>query len=650
MSSRFSQNPVLLLLAALAAAGAFFGGGVWLVPLLFGGAALPLVLRGSPVEPSLLKLGLYAALLSPPLYALLRLGLGSQAAALWVLAGLEALGIGERCRIERVGRAGWYAIAIAAGAGLFAALVLLCGGWAPRLGSDAHVWNAVAAEAFGRAPGLENPLLPGTPFPAHPGYAFLLATLAEALHLHPAQVAALISVWALVTLPLAVMLIAAPLWGEVRRVSLAPLLVLALPLGLWGLGAGGGVDPLFEGGAEAAALALSAGALLAAVHGLRHGRRPWTMLCVLSVGATACLVPALGFTLALVCAAVALLWPGGEGVRLRFPAPLVAASLPALWLARRYGFAPLPWSVPSTLVPYLALAPLLFFAALGLGDRARLGGREGRTLIALLTLMGLAPLALGFWGAGAAGARLASLALSPLAAGGMVRLLERRRWAPLIGLVLVAGVFDLALRGRARVLEALAPFQVHRVEGLLEPVFPSAEELPGDGLLPGNILVPSSQRERARLIRRRHRALAYRWIRLHAGDLGEGAVLWRSLAPADIDRGKGPVGLSLAPLYTGLPLWCENGPETSAGSPRWKPRRARVRALYETQGEFDPNTLRELSQLARPAFFLVEEADREATYRGPYRPFRGVDLELERLGAERAFVVGTAAVYTWSPR
>jgi hypothetical protein len=48
--------------------------------------------------------------------------------------------------------------------------------------------------------------------------------------------------------------------------------------------------------------------------------------------------------------------------------------------------------------------------------------------------------------------------------------------------------------------------------------------------------------------------------------------------------------------------------------------------------------------------FLVEEADREATVRGEYRPFRGVDLELERLGAERVHVIGTAAVYYWRPR
>ena len=45
-----------------------------------------------------------------------------------------------------------------------------------------------------------------------------------------------------------------------------------------------------------------------------------------------------------------------------------------------------------------------------------------------------------------------------------------------------------------------------------------------------------------------------------------------------------------------------------------------------------------------------KEADREATFRGPYMPFRGGDIELKRLGAERVHVSGSVSVYHWSPR
>ena len=153
--------------------------------------------------------------------------------------------------------------------------------------------------------------------------------------------------------------------------------------------------------------------------------------------------------------------------------------------------------------------------------------------------------------------------------------------------------------------------------------------------------------ERSRAIRRRHRGLAYRWIREHLDELGTDAVLWRSLA-GEGDRGVGPARVHLAPLYAGLPLWCDA--QALSASERHEPRREYVRGLFETRGTYEPHSLRELEQLERPAVFLVEEADREATFRGAYRPFRGVDVELERLGATRVHVVGTAAVYHWRPR
>ena len=58
----------------------------------------------------------------------------------------------------------------------------------------------------------------------------------------------------------------------------------------------------------------------------------------------------------------------------------------------------------------------------------------------------------------------------------------------------------------------------------------------------------------------------------------------------------------------------------------------------------------EFESLGRAAIFLVEEQDRAATYpRGQWKPFRGIDLRLQRLGCERVHVEGTVAVYLFQP-
>jgi len=192
------------------------------------------------------------------------------------------------------------------------------------------------------------------------------------------------------------------------------------------------------------------------------------------------------------------------------------------------------------------------------------------------------------------------------------------------------------------------PLQVRVTDGGLEPGFPSEEDLPGTGLVSQDIMVAPHEVDEAWLVRRRHRGLAYRWIRENLEEeLGTDAVLWRSLAGGG-DRGIGPARVHLAPLYAGLPLWCDT--TAMSVSDRHEPRREHVRGMFEVRGVYDPHSLHELEHLERPAVFLVEEADREATYRGPYRQYRGVDVELERLGARRVHVVGTVAVYHWRPR
>ncbi len=131
--------------------------------------------------------------------------------------------------------------------------------------------------------------------------------------------------------------------------------------------------------------------------------------------------------------------------------------------------------------------------------------------------------------------------------------------------------------------------------------------------------------------------------------LGTDAVLLRSLGGVG-DRGRGELELHLAPLYADLPLWCDQSEASGGGSGRFPVRRERVGGLFEERGHFDPNALRELVHLDRPAVMLVEEADRDTTQPGGKQgTFRGVDLDLERLGAKRVHVIGTIAVYHWRP-
>ena len=437
-----------LLLAALAAGGAALTGwGVgssltWplIAPLVFFGAGLPVVLRWAPIEPSALKLGLFACLLSPPLCTLLSvglsdlnqtliewfdldLGLGSWSAALWVVAGLQLLGLGRTWRFDRLGRAGWFALTLSAAVACCSSSVLLLGGWEPRLGGDVQVWNAAAADVI-LGGHLENPVLAGEAFPAHPGFAFMIATVAGALGTSTAQAAALLTVWAVTTLPVATMLLAAPLWGEVQRVMLAPLIVIAC--GSSGLGLGRALgwwedlapDPALGVAAGSSALALSAGALLAAAHAVRHGRRPWVGLFAVSAGAATLIAPGLGAWALAAPALAALLRPGVPSVRRDVPLAALAAGLPGLWLARRFGIDLLPFEVRSAALPLLGLVPLLLLGAYGALDARSAGGREGKALRTLLYTAALLPIPWALYSADGDVVRLSTLALAPLVAGG----------------------------------------------------------------------------------------------------------------------------------------------------------------------------------------------------------------------------------------
>lgn len=665
---------LLALVCALAASGVFAQASALarLGPalLLCGGLALPILLRWSPVEPSALKLGLLALLLSPPLCAALRLATGDWQLVLWVGAGLQLLGLQRPMSFERAGRAGWCALALALGLAWLFTDLTLGQGLAPRLDHDRAIWQAAAAEMLLRPGALENPFLAGTPFPSHPGAAALVAAVADGLRWPAADAAALVLVWSVATLPVALCLLAAPLWGELRRVLITPFLAIGLTGSpylvrlLTGSTEETGWLALdrapYAIGPAAPAVALGVGAWLCAVHALRHGQRPWVGLTALLGGLALLVHPAVGAVALGAPALAALCAPGVPKVRTAVPLSLALAALPGLWLVRRFGYEPAPlldggwragWGFGVAL-PALALC--------GGWRGSALRGAERRVVLTLLLGGALLALAAGLVAPGAGGATtaLGLMALAPLAAGGLMASLEPgagRAWRLPLALGLVAlGLIGTAQSERARWRFARAPFQVQPRPGGVEPAFPSERELPGTGRLSPTIQSTPAQIERAKLVRRRHRAEAYRWIRQNREFFGEGAVLWRSLASSGDrerggDRGRGGLRLHLAPLYTDLPLWCDANQDTAADPQVWRLRRSRVAALYEQQDTFDPHTLRGLVELGRPAVFLVEEYDRDATHRGPVTTFRGVDLELERLGVKRLQTLGTVSVYHYAP-
>lgn len=325
-------------------------------PLLLGGAAAPILLRWTPVESSAIKLALLSCLLSAPLLTLARFTTGSWTLALGLATGLQVLALGRPLRFDRPGRAGWGALALCLSTAAALAWLLFGNGWSLRLDGDAQVWHAAVADTLLRGWPGEHPFLAGTPLPTHPGYAALVASVAEALQMPSASAAATLSVCSAATLPLSLYLIAAPLWGEPKRVLAAPVL-FALAWGGFGLfGVQRGLDPVWAPGPAAPGLALAAGTWLAAVHGLRHGRRPWVGLTALLGGATVLVSPVLGLAAILPVLLAALLKPGVPAVRWSVPPLMLALALPGFWLARLTATSSMPGALAADWGGFGALA------------------------------------------------------------------------------------------------------------------------------------------------------------------------------------------------------------------------------------------------------------------------------------------------------
>lgn len=661
--------------------------------LLVFGAGYPWLVRWSPVEPSPLKVALYAGLLSPLVVglALFLFELALPTAQAWratwgVVAASQLLALGRRpCKFEPLGKAAWASVALALALGGTVAWLLFGGQNAPRLVHDGALFQAGVAQAMERGLPWENPWFAGAPLPVVPAHPFLVRVVSEALGTTTPGALALLACVAPVATCVALYLLAAPLYREPKRVVLAaPIALLAvnalgglLPLRgepgeTWagdlarlGLGqtSGGvlyGLAAFVRPGSAAIGTAYAVATLSAAAHGLRHGRRPWVGLTVLLALATTLVHPWLGFATAGAVLAVALAHPGAPGVRGRLVTALAFAALPALFVLRTFGLEVAPSAAPAAPFMPTAVSALGLQAVLALG---LVGGRwlgaggpgdeRGRaTILALVVAAGAAALAFAVVaGPGRADlVHLAALVAGVLAAGGAVDALGRgggpRLAAGAVGLALVLG----AARADAHALGVHRELSTRRERTLEEgrrivPQFVEAARTFGDGLLPGNVVATPAQARDAAEVRRRHLALAYRWLREELPREGARPILVR--APAEADPAA--VDPDPAALYAHLPLWVDRE-ALAFGAPRWEIRHERMRRLYSDPQYFEPAFMKEFEALARPVVFLVEERDRERTVpRGAWRPFRGIDVRLERHGAQRVHVEGTVALYLWRP-
>ena len=681
-------------------------------PLVCGLAALPLLAIWSPVEPSLIKLGLLSALLSPVWLALVGLfgatALGPErglVAAYALTAACAPLAWRERVGLERPGRAVLLTCAAAVGTAVFVALRLRQLGAGVHLEHPGVAWHVGVVQAFARGR-LENPWLAGTALPTHPGYAALCYLFSSALSINPSSALAALNVWSLALVPLALYLTAAPLWREGRRVmasawlgllgwnALGPLLRLFLPAPLvsgegvssgpqaalapdlaafdwseWlaratpGLGRSEttfGLSGWLAPSPWVPALAFATGAWMCAAHALRHGKRPWVGLCALLHFAAALVEPVLGTTAFVATALAALFTPffavEPNGVRPKVLLALAFAALPVLALVRLFS----PSAEPSRPLtdwpgPMAVLLPASLLLAMAAG----------------LLLAARVPSSLGSGGPHesdpranqAAGDRtilllLVFASLAPISAplfglDPYLRTAELARAASLpLGVLAAGGLFQLIDRGRvARALGYL--LGAAAVGGALLGL---RHVDTGVGALIASHRIESfgegdaRSREGPRATdRARDLVEAYAWVRSELAQRYPDAAL-----VCEVASRTGRLDSELAPhpaaLLAGLPMWCDVYEETGAESSRWAPRNEQVAQLFNERKGWIGRRAIEWRRFGRPLVFIVEEADRRRTFKGRYdEPLRGVETRLAGVGARLQLRFGEVAVYLLEP-
>ncbi|MEM9381754.1 MAG: hypothetical protein AAGB93_17500, partial [Planctomycetota bacterium] len=558
--------------AALAAAIGADVGATWRAPLalvvvLGGSFALGPLLLATPVEPSPLKLIVLSALLSPPLAAAawvaLVFGAGAPPRAAWVAVfGLAAIAAAAAARkkvgAEPVGRAAWTAfVAGVVLAGFAFAATRTPGDLDARLSSSACVAHVTIAEALGRGAPLAHPWFSGGALEVRPATGALLAAVAEPAGLAPLHVLAFLRAWAVLVTVLVGYLVAAAAFREVRIPGAGRRDVLA------GLLAAASVGIVTSGAALAAGRAPASAwseadpssllarlyafaALLAGLHAVRRGARPWPGLAALLVAVAALLQPWTGAAVA-----AALLSAAAFAGRGTLQGLVILALQPAFVVGRLFGgfsgdqvasAAP-----PPPLAPWLALALVAApVALLALRRDARPGDADDRRVLrsGLLTLA----LAIAF------PAALASLptpargdAAGLLAAGLLPASVAAAAGLAALRPSLVGTMLGLALFGISAVGAGRAALAAHRADP------PPLLDGPTGLQLTGAVRLADGLGE------------AFAWIRASGLARRPDVALLRASSGSASSDGR----LSLTPLLTGVPLWADTAEPPGLRQQRW---------------------------------------------------------------------------------
>lgn len=694
-----SALPTVLLVAALSfavAALAFLGFGAganapsWKVaflavmsmPLVLGGgAAFGPLLRATPaVEPSPLKLALFSSALSPVLVALLwhglAMGLGLAVHQAWAgtfaaVGVLAFLGAGRRLSAAPAGAA--------AGLVCLSALVIACAtaaavwsdaGLGVRLSSNASIAEAAFAQALQGGFPWDNPWVAGLPLELRPGLAALLVAVAGPAQLLPLFCFGVVIAWCAALIAIAGYLASAALFREAAgpraglRDATAALAVVLLAVGL-----DGGRASVHRWLSMAYTLAF----LVAALHAVRRGARPWPGLCTILLGVLGCLHPwvAAGAMVALALAGLAARRP-------MLPPLAALALLPGYLLGRLFGGFSLeqavPYAGPNSIPKGMAAKLGRFFGELGglssapswtlalayvplaLGLLALIAhlvrgqagtpeaadsgaARRGAGFVGLLILAWVGAVAILPGDAGGEGADLLAAALLALglAVGRAAQLAALGRASYPVAAILLVGVGLPGYRALDAVSPPKVPFDEHpRHLELLEEV-PLQE-----GLID-----------------------ALEFVRQSPYASGARTILFREPGAT------GPVPrnevVSMAPILMGLPLFGgrAHSPGTdqsrALGAPRRElrttlgdtPRERRdvLNALFELEAKWEPRYVRVFDALRADGYtllFLVTEADRRSTTDRGSGP-RGVDDVLRRMGAEEVFQGAQVSVYVSEP-
>ncbi len=619
--------------------------------VLGGGVGLGPLLLLTPVEPSALKLWLFSSLLGLPLvggaFALANGVLGADAEVAWALpfalSGIAAAAASRRrLGAAHPGRAALGALLLGAVAAVVGWAVLgSAGGVAAWLAEPATVAHLTLADAARSGVDVPNPWFYGGALDLRHAVGIGLAGLAAPGGLSVVEVLPLLGGWSLLVLTLVGYLASAAAFREQRseRAAGRDLLAAGLCLSAVGLdpvwrvlaGAAGAPGPQGLELDPAALLArvYGAAALLAGLHAVRRGARPWPGLAATMTGAAALAQPWAGASLILALGVPAVL------ARRSFIVPLLmGACLPAFWSGRTQGGFVLD-QVTGGVPPEAAMGAgvLLLLAPAALvgrrWNRAESVSGPGLLLLvtaALVALVAPRVVAPAGWDQPA----LEGLALTPLA------------------LLAARGLATLGAGG----LAVGAALMVAGGVGLLSPV--GNAEAPPFTVTEAGLGLARDPGHEAGL------GEAFREARRVASRVDGPVALLRG---GDMRPGSG-AGPSLAPLLSGASLWVDDAAppgtrqprfgaarevasgETSLGD-RWADRRTLLHALFRDRNAWHPRFDRVLrAEIGRGTtlLVLVTEQDRRRTTDRGVGP-RGTDLALLRLGAVAVFEEPEVTLY-----